>query len=968
MKNVKDYLEEFDKIALRENNEEAIDFLKILPKEVKQGFRKGLLKLDEFANGYETVEVEKNSFHYKAHRTYEYREILLLGAIATCTAKEMNKFQSGRSSLFNPASELMIAYFKPTWLTKVINGEIGRWWGIRSFLAVKRYEKKGYINRFEPEVRADLLRNEPALWLDKIQVSKNRTRHKLSTRYNELSKEEFNWIKADLFLLFEYDLVFNGNDGAWKTIFKDWCEQGKIKRSQLITWTFDTFHRPFNRRTASFFRDFLDSLELSTDEKLALQDRYIEMLSNANPHHVSYALKEIKKLEKLANFNNENLVENLEPILVSDSKGTVKNALMLLERTAKKKKELLPEICTTALLGLVSEDSDIQKRVLAILEKFGTKGDETLSDELMIYFENIHPSLQPNFQPFLGESHAATNTESESEVFQAEKISILSTEFRIKPIENWEDWIYLAGAVYENKTPKSVEVERLFEGAVRLYGMPSEDVLGRMKPLIQRIKKTRNNYWSQPQTIIGAFIKVIYWMLETQPKQWTLVKQKATNQFHDQSFRENPIMKRLVYRRFLMYLKLVFKKGNLPVLSAPTHYHAWIDPVIFIEKLQQYFNKNQTPIILDLAHALAKLSLKDTKKAHEQAQKIGGKLGEIIQVVLGNSEKSPFDKSSNLTISTQEKVDIDWVLTDFSDQPRAAAILYLNAFRTRFPDKNMTNFKAFDYENDFNTAKVGRYLWDSIQKKEHYKDSEGKVYLTITRNNFFVKTATENFPPPEDELSILFLYQHLWVDKTLFSIDTFNLEWLISLLPNNTETIFSFYNQQFGRLNSDYDDVETNKASRAILQTIIDFNIPLQEMGMLFLACATTYADKVSRGMATEVLIHLLNQNALNLPLFSENIGKLANKGYGRLQRIVPCLQQASEVSSFHARAIQMAIISILQEFPTDRLPRNTKKLLELLLNLSLTNKQVVDLLLFEKQMAFWRKNTGLKKLLKQFK
>ena len=30
MKNVKDYLEEFDKIALRENNEEAIDFLKIL--------------------------------------------------------------------------------------------------------------------------------------------------------------------------------------------------------------------------------------------------------------------------------------------------------------------------------------------------------------------------------------------------------------------------------------------------------------------------------------------------------------------------------------------------------------------------------------------------------------------------------------------------------------------------------------------------------------------------------------------------------------------------------------------------------------------------------------------------------------------------------------------------------------------------------------------------------------------------
>ena len=182
-------------------------------------------------------------------------------------------------------------------------------------------------------------------------------------------------------------------------------------------------------------------------------------------------------------------------------------------------------------------------------------------------------------------------------------------------------------------------------------------------------------------------------------------------------------------------------------------------------------------------------------------------------------------------------------------------------------------------------------------------------------------------------------------------------------VTTNAESIFSFYNNHFGQFAADYEYVE----SRIILRAIIDFNIPLQEMGTLFIACTTTYADKVSRGMATEVLIHLLNQNALNLPLFSTNLGKLVNRGYGRLQRILPCLQQISDVSDFHAKSIQSIIENMLKEFPTDTLPRNTKKLLELLLNLSLKNKQSVNLISFEKQMPIWQKNASLKKVIKQF-
>ena len=119
-------------------------------------------------------------------------------------------------------------------------------------------------------------------------------------------------------------------------------------------------------------------------------------------YFASFALKALKILEKAGQLPAAAVVTHIGPALFARQKGTVLEAIKLLDRAAKMEPGLKGQVSRCAAEALRHESPEVQRAVLDLIQKHGTPTDESLVQVLLPQAGELAASERPRLLAWLG--------------------------------------------------------------------------------------------------------------------------------------------------------------------------------------------------------------------------------------------------------------------------------------------------------------------------------------------------------------------------------------------------------------------------------------------------------------------------------------------------------------------------------------------------------------------------------------
>ncbi len=193
------------------------------------------------------------------------------------------------------------------------------------------------------------------------------------------------------------------DETSWEVALAQLASDGKISRTRLLDASLDGLSRDMHDMRARWFAALHDRLEATIDERAARTARYVDFLASRNPSTVAFAIKILKDLMRAARLDAAPVVDRLAPAFHARTKGTVKQALALLDLcigrsgdSAQKSRAVL-----VAAEGLVHEAPDVQSAILDFIERHGGPHDGPLAERLAACLESIAVSLRGRVETWL---------------------------------------------------------------------------------------------------------------------------------------------------------------------------------------------------------------------------------------------------------------------------------------------------------------------------------------------------------------------------------------------------------------------------------------------------------------------------------------------------------------------------------------------------------------------------------------
>jgi hypothetical protein len=193
------------------------------------------------------------------------------------------------------------------------------------------------------------------------------------------------------------------DEKTWDGALVELASEGRISRERLLDATLDGLSRDLHEMRARWFARLHDRLEPTLEERAARAGLYIDLLGSRNASTVGFALAVIKDLVKAGRVEPRTFVDLLAKAVLSPTKGTVKQALKMLElaigRTADT--ALKARAVVVATEGLVHDVADIQSAILDFIEHNGDRHDRSLRDRLTARRDAIAVSLRSRIDAWL---------------------------------------------------------------------------------------------------------------------------------------------------------------------------------------------------------------------------------------------------------------------------------------------------------------------------------------------------------------------------------------------------------------------------------------------------------------------------------------------------------------------------------------------------------------------------------------
>ncbi len=365
---------------------------------------------------------------------------------------------------------------------------------------------------------------------------------------------------------------------------------------------------------------------------------------NKSKEPADAALKLLGRLAKVFPDQRECFGPAIISAFSHSSKDIHKKALSLVEST---KILEVPEVLSEFLQRLDMIQGMERSKAMSLAEKYKSPDDTiAVSDQRSSADASSRLSTT-----------SSSNTLSESELFERshkidEKLRILvcvddameackastvcdtpvnldSLEFprldpatEIKPINSLDDLIYTFMKVWSGKCT-SMELECVLDGVSRLCNERPDDFEQKTDAL--KVKAEHGALEFSMFGWTGSLEHIAYSWLGEKRFVETTVRTVAADSSS------------IFARRCLALSKRVASKQAAPLLSAPTHAGGWIDPLVLVKRVNEYFWIKLEPDKVDFIQALLRLAPDNRAAALETAASVKGEIGEALRYALGSA-------------------------------------------------------------------------------------------------------------------------------------------------------------------------------------------------------------------------------------------------------------------------------------------------------------------------------------------
>lgn len=775
-------------------------------------------------------------------------------------------------------------------------------------------------------------------------------------------------LEDEVWRLFEYEGGGENSLANWDRFAhgQDWSagllalmRAGRLPRERLLRSTLEALERDFNHYRAKWFATFHDALAPSPEEERQHADRYLRLLGVSAPNIVSWAFKQVEKLNKAGVYEPGELIGALRPVLLSRQKGIAQKALKLLEKTADKAargaagSDVARQAAVVAAAALAHEAAEVQEGALNVLDKFASPDDPELASLVAPYVGVAAASLRSRLerwtsgnapapkQPAAPKSRAAASTSQRRQLekldpavrkrwgidalaahleagrldvpaatFDGTDVARLAPERRLAPIEDLDDLIDVCARVIEDETLVD-DAERACDGLARLCGDKPADFDQRIGPLLkrarQRLKKDAAPFLGMgPADDLCGLVyawgtgQVIQGKVGKEGKHHLCYFQ-VDGQEH-RWFTQN-LHKAIgtLARRSAALAERVAAGQAAPLLSAPTHAGGWIDAHELVRRVNAWTGDD--PDLPDVCLALLRIAPDRRAAALAELRENSREWARAIRYALGG-----------------QRVKLG-----------ETAALWIAAARSRAPWQDDAKVMAAFPDFGPDAGQAASYAFHCVTKGKH--------------TNLVIESAP---PPPKKAASecvtIVFHTQRKLGSDLRFEMGgaggrtVGSVRWTATIWPLARE---SFFAAAAADLADNLDWWEAQWQHKVYLEPLLDARTPLRHMGLLLLTVGLAAKEPGEYGLATDVAIRAIDDGRLGSDNLGRMLAELLPTGLIKPGRWQKTLAETARFSPRHALVVQQALQTCLQGDPA-ALPRDYAKLLDLLHELSIELRQGV--------------------------
>jgi len=866
------------------------------------------------------------------------KEIIVLSAVALFNKADINPWDEVFELLMRadePEIVAILQWSSPNWIADFILEKSRRIeWMFFDYMALRFLESQGFVC-WLPELYALSMANFRH-WNSKI---------KIREYINYITTDKLAY-ERDVPELFNYEtnlhnMHFRDNDqqaynefSTWEIIYNALLQEGKLDRIKFISETILMQTKDWNNNLKSFFRKQLANLNLEAGELIPHQENIFTCLHHSYAPVVNFAMEQVKKMYDHKKFNVTSFLDWLEPVMMAnDNKAAIKTVLPVLEKINKLYPKLNKKISFLIADVYVIPDLSLQERATKVILKIASAKDKDLQQKLSGYTSLMQGNVPVNLGELLPKGSQTEYVNVTEEYHFTPSTEKVLLEEVVLP-KDWNDIVYLFGSFINSD--EVLDTELLLNTYITQKDLFPANYSTQLDPYKKQLEK---KYF---ESIHKAYTSVF-------------LQQKMYDMNYQFKIQDNTYHKTktlLLIKPMLYAAQEQINNGlNLSMLSFPTHKPYWIAPKVLMERLIARQQKNIKINYLDLNIAIGRMPREQTEEAVSLLKQLRGELKDLMAFCLGTTKEINF-KTESLIGKLVSKVTGD-ADTDYKGIKSVAARTYYP--QETFPQFENTYLKDYPFVvAPFKPVLEFKEKWNEYMNYQTKQNERSPSWYELS----FHAPGYQNVP-----------------DYCLYGLDIYgkkntweynmasegNVYYWHSLMPQNADALCCFL------INSSctYAD-KGGKELKGFLTLLNNSGFPFSDLTILVFACTFFQSKKEIRLMAAEVLINLIEQQAIDLELLAEKLGYLSSNKYGAFLRLTDGLGTLKDVSALHNSAYLQLLEGIFKHMAdVEKLPVNFKKIVEHYIDvLYKTNQQpsATSIAFLNK----WKDNATLKVLIKQ--
>ena len=942
---LKAVLAEFDQLVESADLNNLLPFLQEKTRGNLAGFKKHLVaSLKHWTEYVDDVKgIKIGSQNWRRRGTDMQVSVIVFSGMAVFDKTEIMTWNFAFNALENidhPTVREILLWAKPNWIDAFLLRTLNRQpWDWFPYFILREIEALGLI-AYSPELYARCLSRHH-------EFNHNRkTGMKTRAYIAAIVNDPVAW-QRDVPALFEYQTPLNDSHfrdtpdqpynafSTWEIIFNQLLAENKLDRQFFIEKCLQIQTKDWNPGLRTFFRQRLDALNPTPEELTHNQEIIFTFLHAPLPPIVNVGVEYVKKIHDNPAFNASAFLDWVAPAMMrSDCKTALKSVLGIFEKLEKRHPELRPELAlATADIFLIA-DLTLQEKAVKTLQKIAPENDGALSEKLAEYAPQMQGNVKASLAPFFGEKEvdAIDNQSVEDYVFAPQKAPLL-----VDPVafpDTWNDILFQFGQYIKSDEPLAGEV--LLNAFITQRHLFPADYAKQLGPYLSQLQRTF--FQSTYKDFIRDFLIAKIPNLDT-------LYTPSSIYIPGQTF-----------TAILLLLQKTDEKmrngSGLPLLSLPTHAPYWIEPKVLLERLIAYAAAGEQILPIDLAIAISRMPRENTESALPLLSKLAPALQQLMGYCLGVHNEIKVKETSLFS-----------KLRDFAgieSQETLFTALWAVAARTHFPDGIFPEFESTWLKGVPYAAAPFR---PAIEFKERYNSWRNYKTQQIERSPSWYELAIHVPEIPRTGRPLLYCQDFYGHEKVWeYGLSTAGIIYFWhSMMPQNPDPMAYIMATNSSR--------HTEYSSGELVAYLDIVNRPeflFSDMNVLLYCSCFFQKRKETRLMAVEVLINLIQRQALPAEKFGEKLAFLVNGKYGVFSRVADALGSAKDVSPLHNAALMIIFESFFGRLDVaDNLPANFKKMVENYLDLlHKTGKKPTPsaLAFFEK----WRDSSALKGLIKQ--